>query len=127
MDFKEWSLKWINIYQINHLSKKTYCIYLDAINNHLIPEIGEIPLEKLNCETIEKYIAIKKKYLSNSTINLHLSIIKSIMNDAVDNNITNSFKLHKLKKLKLDQNKIKSFSLKEQYLIEDSYLLCRKQ
>lgn len=119
MKFIEWANKWINVYRINHLSEKTYGIYLDIINNHFAPYMGDIKLDNVDYEFVENYIINKKSTLSNASINLHLSILKSIIKDAVDNDVISKNKIAKIKMLKSNQKKISSFSVKEQYLIED--------
>lgn len=119
MKFKEWSMKWLNIYKFNHISKKTYNIYYDVIINHLAPFLGEEQLNNINYELIEKYILNKKEELSNTTINLHLSIIKNIIFDAANNNIIDNYKLYKIKMLKKSKDNLNFFSIKDQYLIED--------
>lgn len=119
MKFIEWANKWINVYRINHLSEKTYGIYLDIINNHFAPYMGDIKLDNVDYEFVENYIINKKSTLSNASINLHLSILKSIIKDAVDNDVISKNKIAKIKMLKSNQKKINSFSVKEQYLIED--------
>ena len=43
----EWLTKWITTIQINKIAKSTYKSYLQHINNHLIPGLGDIVLSKL--------------------------------------------------------------------------------
>ena len=126
MIFNDWSNKWLNIYQINNLKAKTFCLYHDIIDLHLNPYFGKIDLANINNELVQKYILVKKENLSNVTINLHITLLKTIMNQALENEIIQVNKIYKTKKLKVNSKEVKAFSINDQKKIEN-YCLNSKE
>ena len=126
MIFNDWSNKWLNIYQINNLKAKTFCLYQDIIDLHLNPYFGKIDLANINNELVQKYILVKKENLSNVTINLHITLLKTIMNQALENEIIQVNKIYKTKKLKVNSKEVKAFSINDQKKIEN-YCLNSKE
>lgn len=126
MIFNDWSNKWLNIYQINNLKAKTFCLYQDIIDLHLNPYFGKIDLANINNELVQKYILVKKENLSNVTINLHITLLKTIMNQALENEIIEVNKIYKTKKLKVNSKEVRAFSINDQKKIEN-YCLNSKE
>ena len=126
MIFNDWSNKWLNIYQINNLKAKTFCLYQDIIDLHLNPYFGKIDLANINNELVQKYILVKKENLSNVTINLHITLLKTIMNQALENEIIQVNKIYKTKKLRVNSKEVKAFSINDQKKIEN-YCLNSKE
>ena len=126
MIFNDWSNKWLNIYQINNLKAKTFCLYQDIIDLHLNPYFGKIDLANINNELVQKYILVKKEKLSNVTINLHITLLKTIMNQALENEIIQVNKIYKTKKLRVNSKEVKAFSINDQKKIEN-YCLNSKE
>lgn len=126
MIFNDWSNKWLNIYQINNLKAKTFCLYHDIIDLHLNPYFGKIDLANINNELVQKYILVKKENLSNVTINLHITLLKTIMNQALENEIIQVNKIYKTKKLKVNSKEVKAFSINDQKKIENYCLNSRE-
>ncbi len=124
--FNDWSNKWLNIYQINNLKAKTFCLYQDIIDLHLNPYFGKIDLANINNELVQKYILVKKENLSNVTINLHITLLKTIMNQALENEIIQVNKIYKTKKLKVNSKEVKAFSINDQKKIENYCLNSRE-
>lgn len=127
MLFNDWSNKWLNIFQINILKSKTFWLYQDMINIHLNPYFGSYDLNDINNEIVYLYISKKKEYLSNVTINLHITLLKTIMNAAVTNEIITANKIYKVKKLKVNAKEVKAFSLSDQQKIERYCLNSNKE
>ncbi len=87
----EWLTKWITQIHTTKINRATYKSYLQHINNHLIPGLGDIVLSKLMPSDIEQYYAsaLNKqgrygKSLSRRTIEYHGTILRSALNYAVN-------------------------------------------
>jgi hypothetical protein len=61
MPFGEWIDFWYQNYKKLSLRPSTRSAYENVIYNHIIPEIGKIPLEKLNASDLEQFYARQKK------------------------------------------------------------------
>ena len=61
MLFGEWIDFWYQNYKKLSLRPSTQSAYENVIYNHIIPEIGKIPLEKLNASDLEQFYARQKK------------------------------------------------------------------
>lgn len=87
----EWLTKWITQIHITKINRATYRSYLQHINNHLIPGLGDIVLSKLMPSDIENYYAsaLNKmgrygKPLSRRTVEYHGVILRNAFNYAVN-------------------------------------------
>lgn len=117
MKFKIYSIKWIELYK-NEIKDKTKMIYRIIIEKYLNPFFGNIDLKKINYDYMQKYILIHKSILSNSTLNLHIVIIKSIMRSAYDNKIILSNESLKIRFLKRKDKMIEVFNSADQKRLE---------
>ena len=59
-EFGVWLDFWYKNYSEMNLKETTKAGYRNAIYNHIIPSLGEIPLEELTPEVFQKFIAEKK-------------------------------------------------------------------
>jgi len=67
-----------------HLSPRGYERYSDIVNQHLIPDFGNLPLDHLKPEHIQKhYTSCEKKGLSAGTISYHHAVIHVALKTAV--------------------------------------------
>ena len=83
---KQWAQIWLDVYKKGSVSYPTYKNYKVYVENHIIPELGE-----LNIRTVMPYHIISllgsKKDMSVSAQN-HIRIaLKGIFNSAIENNI----------------------------------------
>lgn len=79
--YGEYLKEWLSLVE-KKAKPKTLAAYTNAINRHINPLLGHIPLSKLRPLVIEKYLA-EKSHLSASTLLLHLAVIKKSLSDAV--------------------------------------------
>ena len=87
----EWLTKWITQIYVTKLAPSTHRSYLQHINNHLIPGLGDIVLSKLMPSDIEQYYARALattghygKTLSRRTVEYHGAILRNALNYAVN-------------------------------------------
>ena len=62
---KSWMKMWYEVYAEPRLREKTKDYYLNYIENHIIPELGDIKLDKLTTIRIQKfYNDLQKEWTS---------------------------------------------------------------
>jgi integrase len=98
---KEYLTKWLENYGEHNLAPSTLESYKNIINNHLIPVLGAIPLQKLLPAHLQDYysqalkggrIDDKKKLgraLSPTTVLYHHRVIREALNHAMKSGILN--------------------------------------
>lgn len=87
--FGEWAVKWLEEIIKPQKGDRTYETYKDVIENHLIPELGAIPLQKLGAMDIQGYYNRKsqgkgrdRKKLAPATLEQHHTVIHGILKAA---------------------------------------------
>lgn len=105
---QDWMKKWFNTYLPN-IEESTRAGYKEKINNYIIPELGSIPLNALDTDTIQQWVndLLKKKKLSPKTIknaflNLNAALKKAVKLKKIPANPCDDVELPKIKKNKMD-------------------------
>lgn len=82
---KDYLLKWLKDYAENNVKYKTYVSYQGTVENHLIPNLGNYKLDKLNPSIIQNYYTscINQNNLSNTSILYNHKILKQAINQAI--------------------------------------------
>jgi integrase len=87
----EWLTKWITQIHVTKIARSTHRSYLQHINNHLIPGLGDIVLSKLMPSHIERYYStmLNKpgkygKPISRRTVGYQGAILRNALNYAVN-------------------------------------------
>ncbi len=81
--YELWLAKWLNSKKI-HVKESTYIRYHNIIKNHIVPELGKYPIDKISTQLLEHFVALKldngrldgKGGLSNKTMSDVLTVIK---------------------------------------------------
>jgi len=75
---------WLNDIKGIRCEETTLSAYRNIVNNHIIPEIGELALQKITPSVINKYMrAMTEKGLSDNTIRKHYVLLKDCLKYAV--------------------------------------------
>ena len=112
---------WLEIWLMSQgvLKPTTKRVYKSHIENHINPQIGSIPLKKLNAEILQDFI--NKLELSASTVKTVFSTLKSALTEAEDKGfITNVWS--KVKLPKKDISIVRVLSIAEQQRLEKTLL-----
>lgn len=134
MKYKNWLDLWLNNYVKKFAKTNTYYTYYNEVKNHVIPILGleeveqiqEVEIQNLISKLIQEGNKTTKLPLSNSHINLIVSIIiRSINKYNDDNNIEK--KKFFLNKPKVDNLKIKALSIKNEEKIVNYILENKKE
>lgn len=82
MLYREYVTDWLEKKQ--DINKKTRKTNEGHLNNHIIPELGHIPLQKINVTHIESFIAaIQKKGLADGTVRKIYNLVQTSFNSAI--------------------------------------------
>lgn len=117
------------------IKESSYVKYQSLVNNHIIPELGNVSLEKFSTEIVETYIqtqltrgrVIDGKGLSPKTVKDSLSLIRQILKWAESQHYKIPCQVQLLKvKVKIRQVSVLSAVNRkklEQYLVEEESLI----
>ncbi len=96
---KELLKEWI-IYQKNFIKESTYANYINIINNHLIPDLGDKSIESLTSKLIQDYVLNKLECgslvggpMAIKSVRDIITVLKTSMFYAVDNEYLKSFEM----------------------------------
>lgn len=120
MSVKEYMLEWLQNYTFTNTRTTTYEMYSSLICQHIIPELGNIPLAKLAPIHLQQFL-IKKMMdggrvdgkpggLSTKTVRHLYAILREALSQAVEMNIIAKNPAVRVKQPKLKQKEIKFFS-----------------
>jgi len=59
--FGNWLLKWLKAYKEPNVKPETYVDYVDLANKHILPHLGDIPLQSIETITIQEFYNFKGK------------------------------------------------------------------
>jgi integrase len=80
----EWLMIWFTTYKKPNLANNTVIRYEAHLRNHILPEIGKIPLQRLQPHDLQRFYAKKLQSLKGVVINgFHGQIIYPALNQAV--------------------------------------------
>ena len=92
--YKDWIWEWLS-FKKDYIKESTYANYSNIITNHIVPELGNYLLNKLNNKIIQNFLFFKSKNgrldnkggLSSKTIRDITAIIKSSLKSAFKENL----------------------------------------
>lgn len=75
--------EWLESKESN-ISSNSLVYYKGAINNHIVPLIGDMRLDQLNKGNMQKYVTLLSKDCEPPTVMLAIKVLKLALNSAVD-------------------------------------------
>ena len=86
---KEWIEYYLLDIVIPNREKTTVYGYLNMVKNHIIPALGEIPIQKLTPQQVQKYytMLMNEKKLSANSVKKHHNFLKTALKLAVQQDI----------------------------------------
>lgn len=135
MLYSKWLAEWFDNYVRPTVKTKTCVCYKSIINNHIIENLGNYELSELTPLIIQKTITEflnkgnKKtgRGLSSNTVNLIITIIQSSLEMAATLGLVKQYTGNKIKRPKIKERKVVSFSTIEQKQIETFILKNKKK
>lgn len=82
--FAEFAEEWFNTYVMSNNKPTEQRGKQGILKNNLLPVFGELPLNKIGAEDIERYKASMRDRVSSKTINNHLTVLRKCLQTACD-------------------------------------------
>ena len=126
MTIKDLLFMWLDTYEKERVKLRTYNRYQSIIALHLIPELGDIRIEKLKRRVIQEILSKKKKEgnllngksLSSASINLMFTVLSKAFEYALDMEICDNNPCLRLKRIPNDCKQVEAYTRDEQKKIE---------
>lgn len=104
MKFKDFSSMWIENKVKVHNSFRTLENYRSDLKNHLVPNFGYTGIGFISSKQVSELVSkMKNKNLSNRTINKAVTLLKTILNDAVKWEYLNKNPIYGFPELKVQE------------------------
>ncbi len=119
MTYEKWLTNWLEYYIKPTVKYKTYEKYKQQINQHIAEQLGNIQLNKLNAELLQKYVVgLNKKGLSFNSINGIITILKSSLKCAVKIGKTDREYTSMIRRPKSSEKRVECLTREEQKKLE---------
>lgn len=113
----EWLTYWLTSIASNSCEESTLYGYKNIVNRHIIPSLGEIPLQKIKPQQIQNYYNDKlndeESPLSENTVRKHHALLKTAFQVAVQQDMLISNPLDKVIKPKYIRPEINVYNAEE--------------
>lgn len=130
MKYIEWLNEWMENYVGPAVRIGTYQKYRQIANLHIAPSLGEYDLDELNPIIYQKFVTAlltsgsKKtgKGMSADAVNLIISVLQSSLRTACAVGLKKAYDANKIRRPKITEKTVDSFSFTEQKAIESAIL-----
>ncbi len=106
-------------YTQTNLSPATHCLYITAFKN-LLSFLGNKPIKLITTKELDNYKNKRANEIRKATVNIELCCIKAIFNLALKWDFINSNPAKEVKKFKIEEREILSFSDTELKILFDA-------
>ena len=130
MLYKEWLSNWIENYVQPSAKRRTYTRYKEIVEQHILPQLGEVELSEITPYVLQCYITnlLKSgnlrtgKGLSANSVNSIITVMQNTLKTAYSLDMVSEYTGEKIKRPRSSEKKIECFSVSEQKKIEQ-YIL----
>lgn len=130
MKYKQWLSEWLINFVRPSTKVKTYVIYSELCERHIIPKLGNCNLDELIPLVLQHFVTELSTNgnlktgdgLSTNTVNTIVSIIRNSLQTAFDLGLSTVYFADKIKRPRTKQKQVDSFSKLEQKKIENAVL-----
>lgn len=134
MKYKEWLISWLENYVQPSSKQRTFARYSEIVNQHIIPKLGEADITELKPFVLQCYV---KELLNNgnlknnnglspNSVNAIITVIQNSLRTAYGLGYVDSYIADKIKRPKIEEREITSFTTVEQKKIEQAVLKHKK-
>ena len=134
MKYKEWLISWLENYVQPSSKQRTFARYSEIVNQHIIPKLGEAYITELKPFVLQCYV---KELLNNgnlknnnglspNSVNAIITVIQNSLRTAYGLGYVDSYIADKIKRPKIEEREITSFTTVEQKKIEQAVLKHKK-
>ena len=130
MQTKDWFHEWLEHYVKPASKQKTYILYCELTEQHILPKFGEMELEGITPLVLQRYISELMEHgnlrtgggLSASSVNAIITVIQSSLKVAYNLGYLEAYTADKVKRPKIQEKQIECFTPAEQKKIEQAVL-----
>lgn len=112
---RDYLIYWLDVVKKPHIQQTTYYGYEKIINNHLIPHLGDIAIQKLTVKDMNYYFAnmAEETDLSKSTLKKHYDLLKSVLTTAVKEEIIRKNIMSNVQSIKPDKKEVEIYTIEQ--------------
>ena len=122
MKLNEWLDKWTNTYIKHNVKQRSMNTYMQLIEKHIKPALGEYELEDLSAQVLQNFVysELEKgnlktgKALANNTVIVMTNILKQAIDEANNMEVTNKNCSKKIKMPPQEEKQVTAFEKSEQ-------------
>lgn len=126
MKYKDWLAEWLDLYVRPTAKVKTIVCYESLVRNHILPSLGEYELDNITPIVMQRLVTnllsegkeCAKRRLSANSANLIITIIQNSLKTAYMLGYISEYSTDKVKRPKIKEKKVESFTIEEQKKIE---------
>ena len=130
MLYKEWLSNWLENYVQPSAKQRTYTRYKEIVEQHIIPQLGDLELSEITPYVLQCYITELLKCgnlrtgkgLSANSVNSIITAIQNTLKTAYSLGMVSEYTGDKIKRPRTSEKKVECFSMSEQKKIEQ-YIL----
>ncbi|MBQ2989230.1 MAG: site-specific integrase [Clostridia bacterium] len=134
MNYREWLESWLCNYVQPSSKRRTYERYVEIVNQHIIPALGETELNALTPLDMQRFVTDLLRTgnlktgtgLSSNSVNAIITVMQSSLKTAYTLGYTEFYAADKIKRPKAKEKRVECFSLAEQKKIEQ-YIMSKDQ
>lgn len=128
MKYQEWLMQWLANYVMPNYKPRTCERYRSMVEQHIIPHLGEYEMSELSPFIAQQFVThltnkgnLKNgKGLAANTINSVITVIQQSMNTAHLMGFVDRYDMNNIKRPKIQEKPVESFSVSEQKKIEQA-------
>ena len=122
MKLKDWLDKWTNTYIKHNVKQRSMNTYMQLIEKHIKPALGEYELEDLSAQVLQEFVysELEKgnlktgKALANNTVIVMTNILKQAIDEANNMEVTTKNCSKKIKMPPQEEKQVTAFEKSEQ-------------
>ena len=128
MKYQEWLIEWLENYVRPASKAKTYSRYVEIVEKHICPHLGQLETEEISPIVIQKFVTelLEKgnlrtgEGLSANSVNSIITVIQGSLRTAYNLNLVSQNIADKIKRPKIIEKQVLCFTPAEQKKIEQA-------
>lgn len=112
----DWIVEWLELYMMNSVKQTTYESYSSWVYNHIVPGLGDIPLQKLRADKIQRFLNRKRDKLSSRSVRHIYRVLNASLKKAVNQKMLPENVMSAVKRPALEKYEINPWSTDEKNL-----------
>ena len=131
MKYKDWLKEWLDNYIEPTAKTRTFSRYSEIVEQHIIPRLGELELDKLTPSVLQRYITELLQFgnlrtgqgLAANSVSAIINVVQNSLRTAFNLGYTKEYTADRIKRPKLQEKDVSCFSIQEQKKIEQAGLI----